>query len=101
MVAGIVRLCGPRPNRVVAQTVNAGVPDKTAGAPIIGVIEVRGQISRRQEHMSSGWRVAKWPAPGTTKLMEMIMSTIFSTPPAAQGMAGQSEVSGLVAIVKR
>jgi uncharacterized protein YjiS (DUF1127 family) len=33
--------------------------------------------------------------------MEMIMSTIFSTPPAAQGMAGQSEVSGLVAIVKR
>ena len=33
--------------------------------------------------------------------MEMIMSTIFSMRASAQGMAGQSWISGLLAVAKR
>jgi uncharacterized protein YjiS (DUF1127 family) len=37
----------------------------------------------------------------SNKSMEMIMSTTFSTPAPAQGIVGQSRVSGLVASLKR
>ena len=94
--AGMFGPFGPHPAEV--QPVDLGVSDKTAGVPIIGEIDVCGQIRPRSERTNNRGLSSHTARSARHKrdLTEMNMSTMSSAPNAPQEMAGQSSARDLV-----